>query len=255
MHFQSILLPGLFAVTTMALALPGADISDLSHGLKETVLFKRDDVLGPRDLELADAHGVNLTEMYRHSIMKRDDGDHVTIWVTRDYVEHDDDSNDSTEVVEIDEDDEDVDEEDLTKRQSARVGKDVFFHRGSLGGKTCMKHKRQNHTGPNGPMLGGVQAIYRWGDREAGSFMLHSRWQNLVIAGSNKGANALYRARRASGFPELHIGSRDIRNDADWTQNRARKFNGVWRASSKGGETCQLLMRANYELIRTKYNV
>ncbi|KAL9950164.1 hypothetical protein D7B24_008663 [Verticillium nonalfalfae] len=252
MHFQTILLPGFFAAATMALALPDADMSDLSHGLQETTLFKRDDVLGPRDLELADAHGVNLTEMYRHSLMKRDDGDHVTIWVARDYIAHDDDENDSTEAVN---DDEDVDEEGLTKRQSVRVGKEVFFHRGSLGGKTCMKHKRQNHTGPNGPTSGGVQAIYRWGDREAGSFMLHSRWQNLVIAGSNKGANALYRARRASGFPELHIGSRDIRNDADWTQKRARSFNGVWRASSKGGETCQLLMRANYELIRTKYNV
>ncbi|KAF3356274.1 Transcription factor atf1 [Verticillium dahliae VDG1] len=180
---------------------------DLSHGLQETTLFKRDDVLGPRDLELADAHGVNLTEMNRHSLMKRDDGDHVTIWVARNYIAHDD-GGDSTEAV----DDDDVDEEDLTKRQSVRVGKDVFFHRGALGGKTCLKHKRQSHTGPNRPTSGGVQAFYRWGDREAGSFMLHSRWQSLVIAGSNKGANALYRA----------------------------------------SETCQLLMRANYEIIRAK---
>ena len=77
-------------------------------------------------------------------------------------------------------------------------------------------------------------------------------WENLVIAGSNKGANAVYKARRVSGLGGARIGTQDVRNDADWTQNRAREFSGRgWRASSKGGETCVLNSRINYEIVKT----
>lgn len=48
------ILPTLLA--SMAVAIPVADID------QDLVLFKRDDILEARDLELADIHGVNLTE-------------------------------------------------------------------------------------------------------------------------------------------------------------------------------------------------
>ncbi len=38
------------------------DIQLFERGLGEMVLFKRDDVLTPRDLELANLHGVNISQ-------------------------------------------------------------------------------------------------------------------------------------------------------------------------------------------------
>lgn len=180
--------------------------------------------------------------MYRHAILKRHDGDHVTIWIDRDFIE---------------ERDEGESEESLARRQSVRIAKTGRFDTDGVS-DYCRDHKRQDHTGPNGPTSGGVQAMYRWARGHSGGLfkVVNKDWQNLIVAGSNKGANALYRARRKDG-PDTLLGTMDLRNDADWTQNRARSFNGVWRASSKGGETCWnwAQTRLNYELIRTKYDV
>lgn len=74
----------------------GEIILDEAHGGFE--LFKRDAILDTRDLNLAEIHGVNLTEsklyqtydilfsfsadyltVYKHSHIKRDGGDHINI--------------------------------------------------------------------------------------------------------------------------------------------------------------------------------
>lgn len=51
------IIPSLLATSTVAV--PVADIEGSKDNL---VLFKRDDFLDARDLELADIHGVNVTE-------------------------------------------------------------------------------------------------------------------------------------------------------------------------------------------------
>ena len=173
-------------------------------------------------------------------MFKRDDGDHVTIWVANDFVE---------------ERDEAEDEHDLTKRQKA---KSVGGYRSGGSNDYCWAHKRQDHTGPNGPTSGGVQAMYKWANTHSGSWEVRSAgWKNLVIAGSDGGTNARYRAFLNLGvLPYTRIGTKDVRNDADWTQNRARKFGSQWRASSKGGETCQWIeYRVWYEIVKTDINV
>ncbi|CEI70332.1 hypothetical protein FVEN_g1152 [Fusarium venenatum] len=225
------LLPSLLATATVAV--PVADIGESEDNL---VIFKRDDVLDARDLELADIHGVNVTEMFKHSMFKRDDGDHIVVWVARDFVEHQD--------------------KGVSKRQTARPGDKSGFYRDFIS-DYCRDHKRQNHAGPNGPYSGGVQAMYDWARGHAGgSWPLDITWKNLVLAGSNKGANAIYRAKTVSGPRETSIGTQDVRNDADWTRNRAQQFSGRgWRASSKGGETCLLNSRINYEIIKTDYRL
>lgn len=44
----------------------------------------------------------------------------------------------------------------------------------------------------------------------------------------------------------------DVCNDADWTQSRVRDISGrEWRASSKEGETCGIIPRIDYEIVRT----
>jgi hypothetical protein len=86
-----------------------------------------------------------------------------------------------------------------------------------------------------------VYLSYQWARaHRGGSWPVRSNWENLV-----------YKARKVSGSNTV-IGTQDVRNDADWTQNRAREFSGRgWRASSKGGETCVLNSRINYEIVRT----
>lgn len=243
------LLPGL--LTTTAVAVPVADSDEnIMH-------FKRDDVLKSRDLELANIHGVNLTDsktlialisitlgknanpmplptVYKHSMFKRADGDHVIIWVARSFIDHQEEQG------------------SLDKRQGARPGRESGFNSDALFSDLCHDHRRQNHAGPNGPYSGGVQAMYRWARaHRGGAWPVRSNWENLVIAGSNNGANAVYKARVVRGGSSS-IGTQDVRNDADWTQNRAREFSGRgWRASSKGGETCALGQRINYEIVRT----
>jgi hypothetical protein len=171
-------------------------------------------------------------------MVKRDDGDHVVVWVARDFVE---DRNVAD------------DRQGFSKRQGARPGDKSGFG-ADTASDYCRDHKRQDHTGPNGPYSGGVQAMYRWArGHPGGSWPLGSSWKNLVLAGSNKGANAIYKAKMVSGG-DTWIGTQDVRNDADWTQKRAREFSGRgWRASSKGGETCVLWSRINYEIVRTDY--
>ncbi|KAH7024378.1 uncharacterized protein B0I36DRAFT_250525 [Microdochium trichocladiopsis] len=233
------LLAVVFAATT-AVAFPAPDGQEPA----QVVRFKRDSILEARDFELAEAHGVDLSKMYKHSLLKRGDGDHVTVWVDRRYVEHEDlhEARDTEAALE---------ERDI----NLRVGKDAAFS-GSIISDYCYDHKRQDHTGPNGPTTGGVKAIYQWARAHGGGkFNVKSttNWENLVVAGSNGGTNALYRARALSGGTD--IGTQDVRNDADWTLSKQRSFSGSWRASSKGGESCYLGRRINYELIRTQYNV
>lgn len=167
-------------------------------------------------------------------MFKRDDGDHIVIWVARSFLEHQDGS--------------------LMKRQQARPGKDTYYTKYPVS-DYCGNHRRQNHAGPNGPYSGGVQAMYRWANSNRGYFSIGGSWDTLMIAGSNTGANAVYKAKTKNGSGGTTVGTMDVRNDADWTQNRAAEFSGRgWRASSKGGEDCNS-KRILYEIVRSDYRV
>ena len=169
-------------------------------------------------------------------MFKRDDGDHIVIWVARSFSEHQDGT--------------------LMKRQQARPGKNGYYTEYAVS-DYCRRHSRQNHAGPNGPYSGGVQAMYNWANSHRGYFVVQSSWENLMIAGSNTGANAVYRAKTKNGRDGTIVGTMDVRNDADWTQNRAMEFSGRgWRASSKGGEDCSGSgIRILYEIVRSDYRV
>lgn len=178
--------------------------------------------------------------MYKHSLIERDDGDHVVIWVDRSFV---------------DEDDQDEEEKELVKRQQRwRIANGMEFGHGFSD--HCRDHRRQDHTGPNGPYSGGVLTMYQWARAHSGGYFRFRGWDwhNLFVAGSNSGANALYKAKILPGG-DVTVGTQDLRNDADWTYKKRRKFGSSWRASSKGGETCNINTRINYQLIRTKYAV
>lgn len=176
-------------------------------------------------------------------MVKRDDGDHVIIWVDNNFNET---LPDETE-----------DEQGISKRQSVRLGKDSRFFGGAGAiSDWCRGHDRTDWTSSSAPYSGGVQAMYRWARaHRGGNWPVPSgSWRNLVVAGSNSGANALYKVY-GRDWPDTKIGTMDVRNDADWTQKKARKFGNSWRAASHGAQTCGVHFRVRYQLLRTKYNV
>lgn len=179
--------------------------------------------------------------MYKHSHIKRDDGDHINIWVDRRFADKVEDDGE--------------DEQDLSKRQGIRLADNVDFQ-GNDHPDWCTDHTRDDKTGPNAPYTGGLNAMFRWADTNKGFFHITDGgpWQNLVIAGSNTGANTLYRVQAVDPSDTFHVGLKDIRNDVDWTRNKRRKFGSSWRASSTGRESCSY-HRIRYQVIRTKYDV
>ncbi|KAK1990445.1 hypothetical protein LX36DRAFT_739015 [Colletotrichum falcatum] len=211
------------------------------HG--EMVRFKRDTVLDARDLELAELHQVNLTEMYKHAVVKRDDGDHVTIWAHKGYVEAEGPE----------------EKRPLTKRQTARLWMGSRFQTNPLLADLCGDHDRRDWVSEKAPTTGGVHAMHQWGLDNMGFFPWGDGyggwgWRTVLIAGSNGGDNARYRAQFVDGRRDWSgIGTRDVAADADWTRDRERNYNGKWRASSYGWESCGNTItpaRANYEIRR-----
>ncbi|KAF4345165.1 hypothetical protein FBEOM_871 [Fusarium beomiforme] len=223
----------------LAVAAPAISSVIPSHGTVE--VFKRDAVLDARDLELAETHGVNLTQMFKHSVFKRNDGDHITIWVDRGYVEEDEDSEAGFK---------------HAKRQSTRLVGGSRYH-GSDQYDTCYSHDRKDATVSISPFTGGIVSIRDWAAGRKGYFPFGGThpvgWRSLLVAGSNSGANALYRARVQEGSISVHtgIGTEDVRDDAAWTNERRKLFNGRYRAASYGWETCKLDgtgIRMNFEI-------
>ena len=51
-----------FSLALLASATQAIPVADVEQSEDDLVLFKRDSVLSARDLELADIHGVNMTE-------------------------------------------------------------------------------------------------------------------------------------------------------------------------------------------------
>ncbi|GJC99158.1 hypothetical protein CH63R_11223 [Colletotrichum higginsianum IMI 349063] len=217
------LFAGLF-LATASQAVPTATRRD-PEGV---VIFKRDSVLTPRDLELAEMHGVNLTQMYKHSLHKRDDGDDITIWFDNGFPEV-----------------EGPQEHPLSKRQRARLW--WSHHYSASGGgisDMCRQHDRKDWTSSNSPYTGGVRAIAEWARDNKGYFIWGDIgggwvWRTVLIGGSNSGRNARYRGQVTDPgiATRAFVGTDDVKDDADWTHDRGRDFSsstGGWRAASYG---------------------
>lgn len=188
--------------------------------------------------------------MHKHSVIKRDDGDHFTIWVDNRFA-----------------DVEGPQESPHAKRQSARLWPGSRFVSAPGVNDYCNQHDRKDWTSSNSPTTGGIIAMSRWADNNDGYFPWGDNdggwgWRTVLIGGSNGGANARYRAQmsnRATGQVRSSIGTRDVHNDAEWTLSRGQNYNGNWRASSYGWETCGWpgtgWGRANYEITFFDQNV
>ncbi|OBT90314.1 hypothetical protein VE02_03316 [Pseudogymnoascus sp. 03VT05] len=212
----------------IALAAPTTD------GFGEIELFKRDAVLDTRDLEHAELHGVNLTEMYKHSVLKRDDGDHITIWVDNSYASIEGPLEEAVNV---------------SKRQSARLaGNSNYYYTGE---SNCRKHDMRFLTGKQSPFSGGALALARWGENHKGRWVFtnNNTWKTLAIGGSNAGHNAQYRADNLEKVygADTSVGTYDMGYNARHTYDEYRREmeKGVWRAAGYGWMTFKGMIGVN----------
>ncbi|KAF5984973.1 hypothetical protein FCOIX_2316 [Fusarium coicis] len=229
----SCLLPALMA-SAEASALPDTDESFLDHLDDGTVhVFKRDATISSRDIELAKRDGVDPNQMYCHSMIKRDDGDHVTIWVDNSY--------DESEPSEPDIDDSDA---WLAKRQKHRVVNNSWKTVGKSKWCRLSRATYVGNTGPGAPTTGGPNAVINWSKSCKGNWRVDNRSQrDLVVAGSNGGANMRFKfagKRDIALNVDGRIGCKDVGILTETSRDRFQKqFSGKWRVSARGDVNCE----------------
>ncbi|KAL2214747.1 hypothetical protein CC79DRAFT_1363494 [Sarocladium strictum] len=237
-----------FVATILASAPAVVDEESLDHLAENEVhVFKRD--LGSvtaRDIELAKRDGVSLLEMYRHSVVKRDDGDHVTIWVHNSFEEGETveelPAGLDSGAVEVAGDD--ASDTKLAKRQKTAIKNEW---EGVLRGHECWWDKTIYHddTGPTAPYTGGLNAVVSWGrNRKGGWWVRSTRDRDLIVAGSNSGANMRFHARSESNLASniaAHIGAQDVGTIVERARNRyQRNTGGGMRVRANGWAFCAL---------------
>ncbi|KAL2212799.1 hypothetical protein CC79DRAFT_1379851 [Sarocladium strictum] len=197
--------------------------------------FKRDHVLDASDIELAEAHGVNLTEMYKHSVVKRDDEEDITVWVHKSFEEDGIPAEQSLEQ-----------SSELNKRDQRLNTPGIEWWEHGLA-IMCHSPERYDVTGPKGAFTGGIIHMRDWcynlgrGNFPLGGPYYGSGWRTLMTAGSNSGANVMYRAQLRPGGNNnkaVFIGVLDIWDDLKWTYSKRKVYSGKERAASWGYKRC-----------------
>lgn len=172
-------------------------------------------------------------------MIKRDDGDHITIWVDNSFIEHDDEEDSET-------DDSSV---DLTKRQSYRIGTNQW--NSNRRNKECFNTKYVGDTGPHAPFTGGANAIINWGNSNCkGSWFLIQQRNNLIVAGSNSGFNLRFTAELTSSLGHGvvgYIGCRDVGSITHTARDRYQQNHGGWRVRARGQTQCNVVGTACYK--------
>lgn len=181
--------------------------------------------------------------MWKHSVIKRSDGDDYTIWVDNSF---------SETPVELPvgptDASEDEDSSVVEKRQQMlrTYANNMIWGEGF----SCHDFEFRDDTGPNAPFTGGILHMASWAAQNrnrrfemvSGDTVNRYSWRNLLVAGSNSGGNAILRGspsmpRRAKG--RNWIGTQDIEHIARGTNTKfAAKFGNSWRARAWGPMWC-----------------
>lgn len=191
--------------------------------------------------------------MFKHSIVKRDDGDHVTIWVAHNYIEGDDEDPD-----EVDSTLEKRQKHKLqsTSKYSTTLEEDAGFCTPSGHWLARGKTWHKGDTGPNAPFTGGANAIIKWGGScKRGRWWFSGRDNrgdrlNLVVAGSNSGFNMRFTVEVPTmhhKLDESHIGCRDVGMMTQTARNAHQKNRNGMRLRAYGGFTCTLWSEACFK--------
>ena len=157
--------------------------------------------------------------MFKHSVIKRDDGDHLTVWVHNSYEE-------ST-----------IAEPQPNKRK-VKVIEELH---GTSNADKCGHSTIVPDNGPHAPFVGGVTMIQDWAADRVGSFIFrhqNTEWTSLVVAGSNSGSNAHFRGRNVYNV-RTWLGTHDIHNLCrDSIKEHKKSYDGRWRVRTHGRMRC-----------------
>ncbi|KAH7362249.1 hypothetical protein B0T11DRAFT_297706 [Plectosphaerella cucumerina] len=245
---SKILLPAMLAIFSIVSGLPTADPVD------NVELFKRDDVLTDRDLELASLHGVDsmpsVTKRspaaFKHAVIRRDNGDDITIWVHRSFVEERDPSLSGP----------------LTERQVRPWDK---FRPSTYPWSprlSCTYYTHVDKTNSTSPLADSAAYLATWAKNTNGMFaavsyttpqgvIVWDTWSDFVVAGTNSGGNAVF----SVGFPGSTRGqtaavlTANIFDLVDHSHTHfKRKYGSTWRVEAEGKATC-------YQAIASHQNV
>ncbi|KAG8667847.1 hypothetical protein FPOAC1_012686 [Fusarium poae] len=135
--------------------------SIIKRGEEEIHIFKRDAAMTPEDLVLAENHGVNATEMFRHSVIKRRGEEDVTIWVDNSFEET-------------------LGPEDnpATPKRAIKII-DNYTKSGGWNEERCTGHIYRDNTGPNAPCTGGLKQLRTWAAQNGGFFSFYETVTSL----------------------------------------------------------------------------
>lgn len=170
-----------------------------------------------------------MVPVYRHSLVKRSDGDDVTIWVHNSYSE-----------------DHEADEPESLIERAVKLTGNAKFKEGGWWAQNrdaCGKSSFTGLTSSSQAFTGGVNQIRDWGRSKRGGFhliptsMSKTKHTHLLVAGSNSGANARFMVKPEM-TTEIMVGTKDIGDLAYNTLYYRKTYNGKQRVAAKGDMKC-----------------
>lgn len=167
--------------------------------------------------------------VFPHSLIRRKNGDDITIWVNNNFQEKEAPAEDI----------------ELYKRQSARPNTNAYTVQGGQNQRICWGHHIPPEpvlTRPESASTGGAHAMIAWGRNAYGFFKFGPQeainWSDALLGGSNSGANARFSVKKGTSN-ETRIGTRDVALLVDYSVTFFQViFGSGWRVAAEGVTSC-----------------
>lgn len=177
------------------------------------------------------AHQLTIPSVWKHSVIRRSDGNDITFWVHNSWVDGEQ---------ELPDDATDEEENHLETRQV----ESYKFNKG--GNSRCRKTKIEGRTNSRSPSTGAAQRIVDWSRKHKGYFTHTNVYRSvrMVAARAGNGGHAEFSARKMSVNklrPNIYVGTKDIADIVQASINRYKKRagGGSWRVQTRGTSNCE----------------
>lgn len=172
---------------------------------------------------------------FKHAVIRRDDGDDITIWVHRSFVEERDTSLTGT----------------LAGRQARPWGSFQPSDKPWGPHLACRGYSHVDKTNSSSPYAESAEYLATWAKNTNGHFtagplftgqgLVYDAWTDFVVAGTNSGGNAVF----SVGFPgsttfrSARMSTVNIFDLVDYSLTHfKRKYGSTWRVEAQGNAYC-----------------